>query len=109
MALVNMKISKEDREKERTPEMSEADGPEYPFGLRLHLDSNSLKKLGIENLPETGKEFGIEAKAKVVEVSQRADEEYTDKRMELQVTDMNLVDPDASTADRLFSGGAKSE
>lgn len=106
MPLVNMKVKREEEE------MVQAEAPdnEYPFGLRLMLDNDSLEKLGLENLPEVGKELGVEAKAKVAEVSESASEEAgKNRRLELQITDLNLIDPEASTADRLFSGQAKSE
>ena len=106
MPMVNMKIS---RDKEEDQAQVEEREPEYPFGLRLWLDDKSLKKLGLKDLPEVGKEFGVEARAKVAEVSESASESSEERRMELQITDLNLVDPDASRAERLFSGSAKTE
>lgn len=105
MPMVNMKVSREKEEEIQ----SESPEQEYPFGLRLWMNDDTLKKLGIKDLPEVGKEFGVEARAKVAEVSEVASESNEEKRMELQITDLNLVDPDASRAERLFSGNAQSE
>ena len=65
-------------------------GPEYPYGLRLSLDSASLKKLGVSGMPKAGAECEIHAKGKVIRVSQSVDEKRSDKSMEIQITRMAM-------------------
>lgn len=85
MALVNMKSSAEESQE------YEMESPEYPYGLTIDLDDDSLAKLGITSLPKVGSEMMITAKCVVKGVSsnqyQGSDEE---SRVCLQITDMDV-------------------
>lgn len=93
--LVNMKLDPKEREK--MPECAVADRPQYPWGLCLNLDDESMKKLGLAALPRVGKPVMITALADVTSVSEN---EYTtpdgktEKRqsVSLQITDLGLSD-----------------
>ncbi|NYT45135.1 hypothetical protein H0A64_09905 [Alcaligenaceae bacterium] len=68
----------------------EADTPEYPYGLRINLDDDSLKKLGITELPEVGTTMTLQARVEVVSVSQHESDNGKHRDMSLQITDMTL-------------------
>lgn len=86
--LKSMKLTPSEAKQES--EISD-DRPEFPFGLSLRLDNESLGKLGMDKLPEVGSELELVAKVEVTEVSEhtRSDKE-TVKGLSLQITDMNL-------------------
>lgn len=68
------------------------DQPEYPYGLQIRLDNESLKKLGIGELPVIDAEFKLVALVCVTSVSahesQGSDEPH--RSVELQIEQMEL-------------------
>lgn len=73
MALVEMKRSKADRKK--TAEQTVGGGGEdYPYGLRVNLDHESLAKLGIDKMPSVGDKLHLHAHAHVVSAEERSTE-----------------------------------
>lgn len=86
--MVNMKQSR----KSDTP-IAESDEPEYPYGLRISLDSDALAKLGLTELPKVGTAMTLQARVEVVAVSQYEQKDETNRSVELQVTDMELDTP----------------
>jgi hypothetical protein len=65
--------------------------PEFPYGLRIDLDNDSLKKLGIESLPEVGKSMMLHARVVVNSVSENESSgQEKRKSVGLQITDMAL-------------------
>ncbi len=73
-------------------ESEEADAPEYPYGLRISLDSESLAKIGITELPAIDAEFKITALACVVSVSQYESQgtDKSNRSVDLQIEMMEL-------------------
>ncbi len=69
------------------------EGPQFPFGLTLHLDDESIDKLGAKELPEVGTDLFLYAKVEVTEVTQhaRSDGESPRRGISLQVKAMKLV------------------
>lgn len=67
-----------------------SDAPEYPYGLRLGLDTDALTKLGIAELPEVGTVLKLVARVEVVSVSQYEHADGKSKDLGLQITDMEL-------------------
>ena len=67
------------------------DAPLYPYGLNIHLDNETIKKLGLTGLPDVGQVMNINAVAKVVSIgtSQHQGNDKT-SRAELQITHMTL-------------------
>lgn len=100
--MINMKMTKEET-KEYTDDPSPADAPEYPYGLSIDLDDGSMEKLGITELPKVGDEMTITAKVVVTSTSsydtQGGDPE---KRVCLQITDMEMSATRADTASVLY-------
>ena len=90
MAMVNMKMSR-DEAKEYTLGAEVDDGPQYPYGLCIRLNDDSLEKLGITSLPKVGTEMTITAKVIVKSVSayDRMNGE-AEQDVELQITDMEI-------------------
>lgn len=86
----DMKVTRDER-KEYPMDMPKED---YPYGLRLHLDDESLKKLALENLPELGTEMKLTAVVVVKGKSMSEHENHKHKNLELQITEMDLKSKD---------------
>lgn len=80
--MINMKLDKKEGEKETLL----SDNP-YPYGLRIGLDSESIKKLGIESLPDVKSILSFKVSAEVISISD--DGGY--QNIGLQITDMEIV------------------
>ena len=88
--LVSMKRSKESMRANQT--VSSKPDP-YPYGLRLHLDKDELKKLGIKELPDVNDTFHIMAVADVVGTSRSLYKDSEESSgIDLQITMMTLSD-----------------
>lgn len=48
----------------------DSEGPRYPWGLEIRLKAESLKKLGIKDLPRVGEKMRVDAVAVVERVSE---------------------------------------
>ena len=121
MKIVSMertKKEKEDAEKRWSTDFA-PDGPDYPYGLCLSLDEITLKKLGIEELPEIGDEFHIYAVCRVTRVSASASENgFSSQGVELQITEMGAMHEDdaeeqgdafSKAASKLYGNAEKAE
>lgn len=87
MKLMNMK------EAPLSTEANAEGKDEYPYGLRIYLEEDQLKKLEIKGLPDLGDEIMFVARAKIVNVSDRQPEnEHEDSKRSvgLQIVEMNL-------------------
>lgn len=83
--MINLKKEKEEKE------MALMSSMEYPYGLRLNLDHETLEKLGIKELPKMGAKVNLEAIAEVVSVSSHANMEgEVENCICLQITDMEF-------------------
>lgn len=92
MALKSMKVTKEDKKKrEETMCAPCIDSDDYPYGLRIHLDSEMLSKLGIKKLPKAGASFTLSASGTVksTEVNDRNGKET--KSMSLQIEKLDVT------------------
>lgn len=67
MAMVNMKMDKEEAKEITQPEPSDA--PRYPYGLEMRLDDKSLAKLGMTQPPAVGTTMTVTAKVVVTSAS----------------------------------------
>lgn len=105
MTMKSMKMTPA-QAKESSPAAAEMPKQEYPYGLRITLDKETIKKLGID-LPEVGEELKITAVAKVTDCHASQSEggqEYAS--CSLQITDMQ-VDGESDLgeiAGRLYKG-----
>jgi hypothetical protein len=105
MALTNMKLANK-KATLLSDDIAEAspDRPEYPYGLQIGLDNESLDKLGLSTLPEVGAEVDITARAVVQTVRvENYQNGKTERRVDLQITDLDVQTGDGSSAQRMYS------
>jgi hypothetical protein len=89
MKLIDMKSTVE---AERSTLMAPESREEYPYGLRLSLNSETLAKLGMTELPAIDAEFKLMALVCVVGVSQSESSEGEPYRtVDLQIEQMMLT------------------
>ena len=87
--MINMKMSKKEAQEEMQP--TAADAPEYPYGLTISLDEESMAKLGITELPKVGATMTLTAQVSVCGTSQYSTQGGEDEsNLSLQITDMEL-------------------
>ncbi len=86
LKLRDMKLTR--AEKVETAEIA-SDRPDYPYGLSLNLNTESLEKLGID-LPDMGDTFFIVAIATVRSVSEHQSDDHTSQDVSLQIEQLSL-------------------
>lgn len=98
--LVSLKMSPEDRKQQSESLVTaEKDGPEYPYGLSLHLDGATIEKLKAGDL-DVGGTVMLAAKATVTSKGMHQSEgQPKHANMILQLTDMALS-PEAASRDQ---------
>ncbi|MGE9805410.1 capsid staple protein, partial [Escherichia coli] len=66
---------------------------QYPWGLRITLDNESLQRLGLnaKSLPAVGDSISVKAMANVCSVSTRTTDHGEDNYVELQITDIGVA------------------
>lgn len=90
MKLVDMKVPKKDKkDAKESPEMDKND---YPWGLRVDLDKDSVKRLGLDiSKMKVGGKMSLSAEVEVSgihsDVTVRGEE---NERVDLQITSMAL-------------------
>lgn len=87
MDLVNLKTGTDSFQDEKGDTHTRDD---YPWGLCISLDNETLNKLGLTT-PPVGGVVTITAKAMVKSTSERQDDDGTYRRAELQITDMAIA------------------
>lgn len=94
MNLTSMEMSAAEAEAYAGPCAADGDKPMYPYGLCIELNDESLKKLGITDLPAVGGTLLLMAHVQVVSVgmSQQIDGDK-EQRTSLQITEMALSAP----------------
>ena len=90
MPLKSMKLTPKEAKVEAGLEPSEPKGPEYPYGLRVSLDEESISKLNIKELPQDGSSLTLIANVNVVESGDVSRQGKRQRRLGLQITDMAL-------------------
>jgi hypothetical protein len=90
--MISMKLTTAEAKSETMlGDPEESDLPEYPYGLSVCLDKDSLEKLGITELPSVGTVMQLTALVEVCSVSQYQNQSGTDSNLSLQITDMELA------------------
>lgn len=90
MSLVSMKNTPADVKEEQAELTTNPEVPAYPYGLCVDLCDESLQKLGMTTLPAVGTKMKLTALVEVTTVSQYENSEGNEKRLSLQITDMQL-------------------
>lgn len=91
--LVDMKFTKAEAkaEAEEYSKPSPDNEPQYPWGLQIRLEDESLAKLGITKLPEIGAEFHLTVVAQVQSATEsKMASGRTDRCVCLQITMMGI-------------------
>lgn len=92
--MMNMKVSAQEKKEMAAPSVV-SDKEQYPYGLKIHLDSESYKKLGLKEAPKIGEKFMILAVAEVCDIHQEKYEgDVPEICMGMQITDMDLKKKD---------------
>jgi hypothetical protein len=90
--MISMKLTPAEAKSETMlGDPDDSDLPEYPYGLTVCLDKDSLDKLGITDLPPVGTRMQLTALVEVCSVSQYQNQSGTDSNLSLQITDMELA------------------
>lgn len=106
--MTNLAMTKEEAKKEYGIEPNDADNlPKYPYGLSIHLDDDTLAKLGITDLPKVGTSMLAQITVTVTGTSQRATQSGKEGEtmrtcVDLQITDMDLAPESKPAADVLY-------
>lgn len=105
--MTNLAMTREQAKSEYGVEPADDDLPKYPYGLSLYLDDDTLKKLGITDLPKVGTSLPATITVMVTGTSQRATQSSKDGEqmrtcVDLQITDMDIAMPSKSAADVLY-------
>lgn len=104
--MVSMKMSDEERSEYNDTVMSGQ--PLYPWGLCINLDDDSLKKLGIEKLPELDQVMEMKIKVQVTSVNSRKESNDEDESScSMQITDMEMVESGSKDAAQKLYGDKK--
>jgi hypothetical protein len=93
MKLIDMKQSKEEV-KESLPTTSKEEAKaQYPYGLRITLDKDSLKKLDMDAMDfSLDDEISITCVGEVVRVSKSDDQYGKSENVEIQIMKLNLAE-----------------
>lgn len=98
----NMKLSETEQKEYAQPSMMSG-APLYPWGLSITLDDESLKKLGLKNLPSLDEVVEFRCKAQVTSIHSRKEgNDEDDSCVQLQITDMEVIDSGKDTATKLY-------
>lgn len=100
--MISMKLTRSESDQAVAIDTKPGDGPAYPWGLCIHLDTETLTKLGFTEPPAVGSELMLSAKVLVTSVGMNQQQDGDkEQRAELQITDMELAPaqtkPDAAT------------
>lgn len=90
MKMTSMKMEPKKGDKAEAACCSMEQEEKYPWGLRLNLGDEELKKLGIKELPKVGQSLTLTATVKVVGVRSNESQEGENRNVELQITDCAL-------------------
>ena len=100
MKLHDMKLGS--KQKSLLSEMPKMDAPEYPYGLRIRLEEDQLKKMGITELPKLEKEVELIAKGYISSVSSNESEYGSHRCVEIQITEMAFEPKKKSQSETLY-------
>lgn len=107
MKMHSMKMSKKEKKDSSPRAIGPGDGPSYPYGLRLSLNDDCLKKLGLKSLPKVGTKMHVMAMGEVCAVSQHESENHEDRHVEIQIHELGVDGDGPKMEDTLRDGYRK--
>ncbi len=108
-AVVHSMKNKKSKSKKDGGAMAVQSREDYPYGLRIHVDGEQAKKLGVHKA-KAGHKVKLKAHAKVVSVSHdHRDGEKPSSRMELQITHMGMHHGDIEKGEKPDNEAAEGE
>lgn len=93
MAMKHMKMDKQESTGAQIA-MPEKDSEQYPYGLRVRLESGDLDKVGFKDMPKVGQVMVMDAKVKVISTHESASKGSKNRGIELQITHLEMDKPD---------------
>ena len=87
--LVSMKRTKQDK-KRNSAECAIEDRDDFPYGLAVSLDDESLAKLGMKTLPGVGEAFIVVGVGKVKSVSENSNSNRTNRNVTIQLEKLEV-------------------
>lgn len=106
--LISMKLSKKEAKAEFSPEKAN-DGPRFPHGLTIHLDDDSMKKLGFDSLPDVGEEFTVVGVGPVESANENKRQNGIDRSMSIQLQKIEINPVGDSVTDAIDSAIADAD
>lgn len=100
----SMVISTEEKKEMASPSVVR-ETSKYPYGLKIHLDEDSYKKLGMQGTPTVGQKVMILAQAEICDVhSNKYEGDVAEISVSMQITDMDVksAEKETSTAEKLY-------
>jgi hypothetical protein len=99
MGMVNMLCKHEEEKPSPATVESTQNETYYPYGLSITLEKYALAKIGMDVSDFTiGDELTITAKVEVTGLRESESESYTEKSVDLQITDLDMGGADYSKA-----------
>jgi len=92
MEMKKMKLPPPKKSKLFAESMAGDKPPLYPWGLCITLDNETLKKLGVDKLPEIDQPVMIQAYAEVTAASMRNVQDGVDRTVTLQIMELGMED-----------------
>jgi len=102
----DMSISPEEKRDEAQPSVV-SDSPRYPYGLKIHFDEKSFKKLGLSEVPKVGDKYMILAYAEVCDMHQNkkeGDEMHLSMGMQLTEVEVKKKEKESKTTEQQLYG-----
>lgn len=98
--LVDMKLSQKQAKDAST---CDEKGPRYPYGLSINLDSDSMKKLGFDELPAVGTKMIVVGLGTITHAGERRSQDGVDRDMSIQL-EMVEIEPFVKAEDETAVG-----
>ena len=92
--LIDMQLSKRDAKEDFS--VDKDDGPRFPHGLTLHLNDDTLKKLGMTDLPTVGDKVLIAGFGVISSASENRRQRGVDRDVSIQLQEL-IVGPAEDT------------
>lgn len=80
-------------------------GPKYPYGLRIDLEGETVKKLNLPQIPGVGQRMRLTALVDVNSVRQYESQQDKEISITLQITDMELAEERETSPEQVLFGG----